>query len=210
VRTRIKICGITRTEDAVAAAAAGADAIGLVFYAPSARAISLDAARGIGAAMPAFVARVGVFLNAKAAFVRKVLTNVPLDVLQFHGEEPPDVCESFGRPYIKAIAMGGEADIAHYMARYPGACGFLLDSHLPGQAGGSGTVVNWAQVPLRSGRSLILAGGLNVDNVALAMRSARPYGVDISSGVERAKGIKDVGKIAAFINEVKRVDSQQE
>jgi phosphoribosylanthranilate isomerase len=209
MRTRIKICGITRIEDAAAAAAAGADAIGLVFYAASARAVSMETARGIAAVVPPFIARVGVFLNAEAAFVRKVLTCVPLEVLQFHGEEPPEVCESFGRPYVKAIAMGGDADIAHYMACYSSASGFLLDSHLPGQAGGSGAVINWARVPRRSQRPLILAGGLSTDNVAQAMRT-RPYGVDISSGVERAKGVKDAAKIAAFINEVKSVDGRQE
>jgi phosphoribosylanthranilate isomerase len=128
------------------------------------------------------VACVGVFLNADAAFVREILASVPLNVLQFHGEEPSEACKRFGRPYIKAVAMGADSDVLGYMARYPEAAGFLLDSHLPGQA---------------------------VDNVAQAVRKIRPYGVDVSSGVERAKGIKDVAKIAAFINEVKLVDCNQ-
>lgn len=210
MHTRIKICGITRMEDACAAAAAGADAIGFVFHAASTRAVSTQTACEIAAAMPPFVARTGVFLNAEAAFIRTILADVPLDVLQFHGEEPPEFCESFGRPYLKAVAVGGDTDIELYMTRYPGAAGFLLDSHLPGQAGGSGTIIDWARVPLSSPRPLILAGGLSITNVALAMRRARPYGVDVSSGVESAKGVKDAAKITAFINEVKRVDSHQE
>jgi phosphoribosylanthranilate isomerase len=209
MRTRIKICGITRVEDARAAAELGADAIGLVFYAASARLVSAEQARRIIAATPPFVACVGVFLNADAAFVREILASVPLNVLQFHGEEPSEACKRFGRPYIKAVAMGADSDVLGYMARYPEAAGFLLDSHLPGQAGGSGAMIDWARIPSRIERPLILAGGLNVDNVAQAVRKIRPYGVDVSSGVERAKGIKDVAKIAAFINEVKLVDCNQ-
>jgi phosphoribosylanthranilate isomerase len=210
VRTRIKICGITRVEDARAAAELGADAIGLVFYAASARLVSTAQARSIVAAVPPFVACVGVFLNADAAFVRETLNSVPLDVLQFHGEEPSEVCGSFRRPYIKVVSMGGDMDIAEYIARYPEATGFLLDSHMPGQAGGSGTAIDWTKVPKCTARPLILAGGLSVDNVAQAVRTTRPYGVDVSSGVESAKGIKDAAKIQEFINEVKRVDCNQE
>lgn len=210
VRTRIKICGITRAEDAAAAGALGADAIGLVFYAASARAISIDQARLIAAATPPFVACVGVFLDADVAFVREILARVPLDMLQFHGEESPAICASFGRPYIKAIAMGAHIDVAQYMARYREAAGFLLDSHYPGQAGGLGITLNWARVPARTSRPLILAGGLDIGNVAQAVRKTQPYAVDVSSGVETAKGIKDAAKIKAFIDEVKRVDCNQD
>jgi phosphoribosylanthranilate isomerase len=209
VRTRIKICGITRVEDAHAAAESGADAIGLVFYAGSARAISVAQALRIAADTPPFIARVGVFMNAQAVEVREILATVPLDVLQFHGNESPQTCKCLGRPYIKAVAMGEDADMVTYMARYPGAAGFLLDSHAPGQPGGSGKTIDWARVPARAERPLILAGGLSVTNVARAVRDTRPYGVDVSSGVESAKGIKEPNKIEAFVNEVKRVDCDQ-
>jgi phosphoribosylanthranilate isomerase len=210
MRTRIKMCGITRIEDARAAAELGADAIGLVFYAGSSRVVSIAQARSIVAATPPFVSCVGVFLDADAGFVRETLLSVPLAMLQFHGAEPPEVCKRYGLPYVKAVPMGVDTDVAEYMARYPRAVGFLLDSHLPGQAGGSGTIINWARVPERSKRPLILAGGLSVDNVAQAVRATRPYGVDVSSGVETAKGIKDAAKMAAFISEVKRADSNQD
>ncbi len=210
MRTRIKICGITRAEDACVAAELGADAIGLVFHAASSRAVSIAQAREIVAATPPFVARVGVFLNADVAFIWETLASVPLDLMQFHGEEPPEACGSYGRPYIKAVAMGADMDVAEYIARYPQAAGFLLDSHLPGQAGGSGATIDWARVPARLGRPLILAGGLRVDNVARAVQTTRPYGVDVSSGVETGRGIKDATKIAAFINEVRRVDFSQD
>lgn len=210
VRTRIKICGITRVEDARAAAELGADAIGLVFYAASARAVSIETARRIAAAAPPFVACVGVFLKAEAAFVQSVLAGVRIDLLQFHGEESLEVCESFKRPFIKAIAMGADTNVAEYIARYPSASGFLLDSHLPGQAGGRGSVLDWARVPTGQERPLILAGGLSVDNVARAVRSTRPYGVDVSSGVESGNGIKDAARMKAFIQEVKRVDCDQD
>jgi phosphoribosylanthranilate isomerase len=210
LRTRIKICGITRIEDARQAAVFGADAIGLVFYAASARAVSIENASRIAAAVPPFVACVGVFLDAEAAFIKSVLASVRIDMLQFHGEEPPELCESFGRPFIKAIAMGADANVAEYAARYAGAMGFLLDSHRPGEAGGLGKALDWARVPAQQVRPLILAGGLDVDNVARAVRATRPYGVDVSSGVESAKGIKDAGRMRAFIQEVKRVDCNQD
>jgi len=213
VRTRIKICGITRVEDACAAVELGADAVGLVFYPASSRNVSIAQARVIALAVGPFVTRVGVFLDADAAYIGEVLASVQLDMLQFHGEEPEVTCRSFGRPYLKAVAMGADvehAGIAHYMSRYRSAAGFLLDSHVPGQAGGSGTTVEFARIPANTSRPIILAGGLNVSNIAHAIRSTRPYGVDVSSGVEVAGGIKDAEKIAAFIEEVKRVDRDRE
>jgi phosphoribosylanthranilate isomerase len=206
LHTRIKICGITRVEDARAAGELGADAIGLVFYAASPRAVSAEQARQIAAAVPPFVARVGVFLDTDEAFVQELLEAVPLDLLQFHGEESPRACSSFGRPYVKAVPMGDDTDASEYMARYPDAAGFLLDSHRRGQMGGLGIAIDCRRVPLTMGRPLILAGGLGVGNVAQIVCATRPYGVDVSSGVESAKGIKDVAKIRAFISEVKRVD----
>ncbi len=206
MRTRIKICGITRVEDARAAAVLGADAIGLVFHAASVRAVSISRAREIINATPPLVTCVGVFFNADRDLVREVLASVPLDLLQFHGEESAAVCGSFGRPYIKAVALSGELDLASCANQYPQAAGFLLDSHQPGQMGGLGITGDWSRVPKHSAQSLILAGGLNTGNVATAVRDIGPYGVDVSSGVERAKGIKDAAKIKAFISEVRRAD----
>jgi len=208
MRTRVKICGISRVEDGLAAARAGADAIGLVFYARSPRAVTAEQARAIAQALPPFVARVGLFLDAPAATVRAVLEQVPLDLLQFHGDECPADCGGYGRPYIKAIAMGDATDVASYMASYPDAQGFLLDSHAAGQAGGTGRRFEWSRVPTGLERPVVLAGGLDPTNVGQAVRSARPYALDVSSGVEREPGIKDAERIAAFIEEVRRVDNE--
>lgn len=206
MRTRIKICGITRIEDARAAARLGADAIGLVFHAASARAVSIPRAREIAATIPPLMTCVGVFLNADKEYVREVLASLRLDLLQFHGEESAGECGSFGRPYIKAVALSAELDFAAYASQYPQAAGFLLDGHQPGQMGGLGVKGDWSCVPRHSRQSLILAGGLDAGNVAAAVRDIRPYGLDVSSGVESAKGIKDAAKIKAFINEVRCVD----
>jgi len=212
LRTRIKICGITRAEDARTAVELGADAIGLVFYVASSRHVSIAQARELSLAVGPFVTRVGVFMDADAAYIDEVLARVQLDMLQFHGEESETFCRRLDKPYLKAIAMGPRAEIAEradiepYMARYPSASGFLLDSHVSGQAGGSGLTVDFARIPRTSSRPLILAGGLNVINIAHAVRRSYPYGVDVSSGVESAGGIKDAAKIEEFIKEVKRVD----
>ncbi len=199
MRTRVKICGITRVEDALAAAAAGADAIGLVFAEASPRCVSADQARTIAAALPPFVTVVGLFVDAPAARIRELLGRVPLDLLQFHGRETPDQCRGFGRPYIKAIAMQDGVDAADVARRYAGAAGLLFDAFDPQLAGGSGQVFDWARVPYDLDRPVILAGGLTPDNVAAAVRAVRPYAVDVSTGVEQSKGIKDAAKIAAFI-----------
>lgn len=205
MRTRVKICGVTRVQDALEVARLGADAIGLVFHAASPRHVSVEQARGIVASLPPFLTVVGLFMNAPAEEVNRVLDEVPIDLLQFHGDESPEYCVSFPRPYIKAVPMGGGIDPLEYAAGHASAQGLLLDSHALGAAGGSGKTFDWARIPPFE-KPLILAGGLGVDNVAEAVRRAKPYGVDISSGVESAKGIKDAAKMAAFIDQVNGVE----
>jgi|TARA_R110000796_G_scaffold252388_4_gene386497 phosphoribosylanthranilate isomerase len=202
---RIKICGITRVEDALAAAAAGADAIGLVFYAPSPRAVSAEQARQIISALPPFVTSVGLFVNASAQEVRAVLAEVPLDVLQFHGDEPADFCKQFGRPYLKALRVRAGDDLNALAAQWPDACGILLDSYKAGVPGGTGEIFDWSLIPTERSWPLVLAGGLAAENVADAITRAAPWAVDVSGGVEQAKGIKDADKINSFVREVKRV-----
>jgi phosphoribosylanthranilate isomerase len=202
MRTRVKICGITRVEDALAAAAAGADAIGLVFAEASPRCVSADQARTIAAALPPFITVVGLFVDAPAARIREVLGQVPLDLLQFHGRETPEDCRQFGRPYIKAVRMTPGVDLAAEARRYAQAAGLLLDAYDPQLAGGTGATFDWTRVPLDLGKPVILAGGLTPENVARAIQAVRPYAVDVSSGVEQSKGIKDAAKIAAFIRTV--------
>ncbi|MET0065098.1 MAG: phosphoribosylanthranilate isomerase [Candidatus Thiodiazotropha sp.] len=207
MRTRIKICGITRTEDALAAARFGADAIGLVFYPPSPRAISsLEAAR-IVKSLPPFVTVVGLFVNAERVEIERILGDVPLDLLQFHGDEPPEACEGFGHPWIKAIRMRPETDLPALSRLYAGASGLLLDSYQAGLPGGTGQVFDWSLIPPEMAQRIILAGGLDSDNVTSAIRTIHPYAVDVSGGVEAAKGIKDKSKIEAFIAGVKRGDN---
>ncbi len=209
MRTRVKICGITRVEDALAAAGAGADAIGLVFYERSPRAIGIEQARAIVIALPPFVSAVGLFVDARPETVRAVLDALPLDLLQFHGDECGADCGSYGRPYLKAISMRVDMDVAGYARAYPDAAGFLLDAHREGVPGGTGQTFDWAQVPRNFDRPLILAGGLEPGNVAEAIQRVRPYGVDVSSGVELSKGVKDAAKISAFLSEVQRVDTTE-
>jgi len=208
MRTRVKICGITRAQDAADVAAMGGDAIGLVFYPQSPRAVTAVQAAEIVADLPAFVTVVGLFVNAAPAKIRAVLKKVRIDVLQFHGDEPPEACRAYGRPYIKAIAMRKDMDV-HAQARgYADAAGLLLDSYSEGSpGGGTGRVFDWSQVPANLGRPLILAGGLTPENVAEAIRQTRPYAVDVSGGVESTKGIKNAAKIAAFIRGVNSVES---
>lgn len=202
---RIKICGITRVEDALAAAEAGADAIGLVFYAPSPRAVDARQAAHIVAALPPFVTTVGLFVDAEPDAVREVLSHVPLDLLQFHGDETDEYCRQFGRPFLKAVRVQNAEQLTDVAARWPGASGILLDSYKPGVPGGTGKVFDWRLVPVKRDWNLVLAGGLTADNVHQAIREMRPWAVDVSGGVEASKGIKDVAKINAFVQEVKRV-----
>lgn len=206
--TRIKICGITRAEDMLASVFSGADALGLVFYSKSPRHVSLLQAAQLAAAVPPFVTLVGLFVNPSAAEVREVLRDVPLDVLQFHGEEEPEFCAQFGRPYLKAIRVRAGVDLVQYAARFAGAQGLLLDAFVEGAHGGTGASFDWTLIPRNLPLPVILSGGLHAGNVAEAIRQVRPYAVDVSSGVEANKGIKDAAKIAAFINEVNKIDLQ--
>ena len=206
-RVRTKICGITRLEDAQAAARAGADAIGLVFYAPSPRAVTPDQAVQAIAGLPPFVTVVGLFVNATREEVLSTLAAVPLDLLQFHGDETPAFCGGFGRPFLKALQVAPQAqpaDLINYAAAYaavPGARGILLDAHAAGLRGGTGRTFNWDVIPPGLALPVVLSGGLSPDNVAEAVRQVRPAAVDVSSGVERAPGIKDHAKIEAFITQ---------
>ena len=201
--TRIKICGITRVEDALAAAQAGADAIGLVFYERSPRHVSIAQAAQLAAALPPFVSVVGLFVNAEAALVREVLAQVSLDLLQFHGDESPEYCAQFGKPYLKAIRVKAGVDLLQCASDFRGAKGLLLDAYMEGIPGGTGATFDWNLIPRQLSLPVILSGGLAAENVAAAIEQVRPYAVDVSSGVEASKGIKDAAKIAAFINEVK-------
>ncbi|MHB1512755.1 MAG: phosphoribosylanthranilate isomerase [Acidiferrobacter sp.] len=196
--TRVKICGITSPADAQAAAAAGADAIGLVFYAPSPRAVDIDAACAIVAALPPFVTRVGLFVDAAPEEIERVLLNVALDVLQFHGRETPEDCGRYGRPYLKAIAMGEGVDLHAAEVRYAAAQGLLVDTYQKGRPGGTGRAFDWGLVPAGLAKPLILAGGLTPENVGEAIARVGPYAVDVSGGVESAPGIKDERRMRAF------------
>jgi phosphoribosylanthranilate isomerase len=206
--TRIKICGITRAEDGLAAAHSGADAIGLVFYQRSPRHVSIAQATQVVNALPPFVTVVGLFVNADAAFVHEVLASVPLDMLQFHGDESPEYCAQFNLAYLKAIRVKAGVDLLQCASDFRGAQGLLLDAHVEGIPGGTGAAFDWALIPKQLPLPLILSGGLDAGNVATAIKQVRPYAVDVSSGVEAGKGIKDAAKIAAFINEVKRADAK--
>ena len=202
---RTKICGITRPEDGQEAARLGVDAIGLVFYPPSPRHVSLDQARAIVAALPPFVTVVALFVDPSVAEVEAVLHAVPVDVLQFHGEESPDFCRQFARPYLKAVRVRPSLDLLQYAAHYAGARGLLADAFVPGMAGGTGATFDWSLLPPNLPLPLILPGGLDPSNIAAAVAAVRPAAVDISSGVESAKGIKDPALMAAFIGAVQHV-----
>lgn len=201
--TRIKICGVTRAADAIAAADAGAHAVGLMFCPESPRFLELEKAAAIRNALPPFVAVVAVFLDASAEAVRAVIGAVRPAVLQFHGREPESFCLTFGLPYIKTIPMEG-TDPSAFASAYPRASGFLLDSHALGQPGGSGRGFDWSRTPKQLAAPVILAGGLNPGNVEEAVRRLRPYAVDVSSGVESSPGVKDPARIKAFIEGVQR------
>lgn len=204
-RTRVKICGITRPQDALVAAQFGADAIGLVFYQKSPRNVSIEQAQVIMQALPAFVTTVGLFVNAKSSFVENTLAELPLDLLQFHGEESPEYCQQFAKPYIKALRMNPNINIQTAAQDYTKAKALLLDTYVKGVAGGTGKVFDWQQVPANLSKPIILAGGLTPENVNQAISTLQPYAVDVSGGVEFSKGIKNADKIAAFIKGVQIV-----
>lgn len=203
--TRIKICGITRVEDGLACARLGADAIGLVFYPQSPRAVAIEQARSIVAALPSFVTTVALFVNPSVDEVDAVLRGVRPDLLQFHGHEQADFCRQFGVRYLKALPVRAGADLLQSTARYADAAGVLLDT--PTEAfGGCGEAFDWSLIPSALASRCVLAGGLSAANVGVAIRQVRPWAVDVSSGVEREKGFKDADKIAAFIKEVRNAE----
>lgn len=200
---RVKICGITRLEDALFAVNAGADALGFVFYDKSPRRIDVTQAATICYALPPFITRVGLFVNASAEYVYSVLQHVPLDVLQFHGDETPAYCAQFDKSYLKAIRVTAATDLLKYAADFATASGLLLDAYVPGIPGGTGETFDWSMVPKECLKPLILSGGLTPENVSEAIKQTRPWAVDVSSGVESAKGIKDMHKVAQFITNAK-------
>lgn len=208
-RVRIKVCGITTPEQALAVSNLGVDALGLVFVEKSARYLSLSAAREVRDVVPPFVQVVALFLDAQAHYVEQVIDFIRPDLLQFHGDESVLDCERWRRPYLRAVAMGSNPDLADVALRYSGASGFLLDGHQRGELGGQGTVFDWSKVPDKLGKPMIIAGGLKPANVAQAIQTTRPYGVDVSSGVESSPGLKDLGLVHEFISEVNSATSCQ-
>jgi phosphoribosylanthranilate isomerase len=208
--TRVKICGITRVEDAELAVRLGADALGLVFYPASKRAVTVAQAQAVRHRLSAFVALTGLFVNADSAEINAVLAQVRIDCLQFHGEETPEFCASFGMPYMKAIRVRQGLDVVALAAQYHHASAILLDSYDPHQAGGTGLSFDWAvarDCVQRCGVPIVLAGGLTAQNVAAAIKEVQPYAVDVSSGVESVPGLKCPDKMQAFFKEVYRVQS---
>ena len=203
-RVRVKVCGITRLEDALQAVRLGADAIGLVFAPGSSRCVSLKQARRISSAVPPFVTRIALVMDPDPGDLERISGQVSVDLIQFHGSESDAFCKRSGRPYIKAISVDETREPSWDQA-YPGALGFIIDSHAKGAAGGTGRTFDWRRFPgpgESTDRPLILAGGLNVDNVARAIRECRPYAVDVSSGVESSPGVKDKALMRRFMTEV--------
>jgi len=207
MRTRVKICGITRVEDALAAVQQGADAIGLVFYAPSPRHVTIDVACAIVDALPPFVSVVGLFVNASKTEIEAVLSKVRLDILQFHGDEAPADCEQYNLPYLKAIRVKADTNLLQYALEFNSAKALLLDAYSDSGYGGTGQVFDWKLIPKNLSKPIILAGGLTPENVGSAIRQVQPYAVDVSGGVEQSKGIKDAAKIKAFMQEVEKFRS---
>jgi phosphoribosylanthranilate isomerase len=201
-RTRVKICGITSVIDAKQSIEAGADAIGLVFYAPSPRAVSIEAAAEICRSIPPFVTVVALLVDAAPEFIKRLLAAVPVDMLQFHGDESASFCEQFQRPYIKAIRMRDGVDLHQACRHYQTARGLLLDAYRPGMPGGTGECFDWQKVPATLPMPIVLAGGLNSDNVAAAIAQVAPFAVDVSGGVEHSKGVKDPVQVNEFIQQV--------
>lgn len=202
MRVRVKICGITRVEDALSAVEHGADAIGLVFYAPSPRNVSISQAMEITKKIPAFVSVVGLFVNAEPSFIAEVTSRVDLDLLQFHGDESPEQCSSYNLPYMKAIRVKSDTNLVQCAEDFSAAKALLLDAYTESAVGGTGQVFDWNLIPKQLTKPIILAGGLNALNVRQAIDQVKPYAVDVSGGVEAFKGIKDAAKIAAFMHQV--------
>lgn len=205
-RTRVKVCGLTRVEDALATVAAGADAIGLVFYAPSPRCVSVDQATAIVRALPPFVTTVGLFVDAEVDAVRSIHAAVGFDLAQYHGDESPQQCAAAGLPFIKALRVKPGVDLLQFTASFSVARGILLDAFQAGVPGGTGHRFDWSLIPPELPLPLVLSGGLDPVNVADAVRQVRPYAVDVSSGVEQDKGIKCADKVRDFIREVRNAD----
>ncbi len=209
-RTRTKICGITRIEDALCAASAGADAIGLIFYAGSQRAVTIEQAIPISNELPPFVSTVALFVNAPQKEVDDVIARVRPTILQFHGDENPGFCSQFGMPFLKAIRVGGKMtadDLLEYAEKFSAARALLLDTMSHGLYGGSGKVFDWQVIPHEMRHHIVLSGGLQADNVAGAIRMIKPWAVDVSSGVEAQKGVKDHAIVRRFIEEVRNADA---
>ncbi|MBO1923504.1 phosphoribosylanthranilate isomerase [Thiomicrorhabdus sp. 6S3-12] len=204
MRTRVKICGLTRIEDALQAVNSGADAIGLVFYEPSPRYVDIAKAKEIAAQIPAFVTVTALFVNPSKEQLEQVLREVRIDLLQFHGQETAEFCRQFGRNYIKAVPMREETDLAQIVAEFHDCSGLLLDTYKPGVPGGTGETFNWQWVPQRFVKPIILAGGLTPENAGQAIDAVHPWALDVSGGVEASKGIKSAEKISQFMQEVMR------
>ena len=204
-KTKIKFCGMTRLQDVQIANSLDIYAIGLVFYPPSPRAVSIDQARLLSTETASVITRVGLFMNQDARTIEQVLNEVELDMLQFHGQEEAAFCNAFGKPYFKSIAMGKDHDLSS-ASEYDSAQALLLDSNAFGQPGGSGKVFDWDKIPQQLGRPIILAGGLNPDNVTEAICKVHPFAVDVSSGIESQKGIKDEIKMKEFVKAVRIAD----
>jgi phosphoribosylanthranilate isomerase len=206
-RTRVKICGLREPAHARVAAEAGADAIGLVFYSPSPRFLTPERAAEITASLPPFVSTVALFVNEEAAVIERIVATARIDLLQFHGDETPEFCARFGRPFLRAVRMEKGVDLIEYARRFSAARALLLDAHVPGQPGGTGNTFDWAAIPVSVPIPLILSGGLDAKNVGAAMRAVRPWAVDVSSGVESGRGVKDPAKIVEFIRKVRHEDA---
>lgn len=201
MRTRVKICGITNLKDALNAIASGADALGFVFYGPSPRAVTIEQAATIVRQLPPFINVVGLFVNADADFIHAVSSRVGLDLIQFHGDESPEYCESFNQDYIKAVRVKKDSDLIQCALAFKAAKGLLLDAYAKGVPGGTGEVFDWGLIPNDLPLPVILAGGLNAENVRNAISQVKPFAVDVSGGVEATKGIKDQAKMEAFVSQ---------
>lgn len=206
MRTRVKICGITREEDALAAAEHGADAVGFVFYEPSPRWVTPARAAAIARRLPPFVTTVALFVNAEAELIARVVDEVGVDLIQFHGQECAAYCDAHHRPWIRAVAMRPDTDLEAARREFAAGRGLLLDAYRPGVPGGTGETFDWDRIPPELAPRIILAGGLDPHNVGEAVRRVRPYAVDVSGGVEMEKGVKDPARIKAFIEEVRRAE----